>query len=162
MTQQNLFQGMAPAAVVAAQAQQDTVAGLPAWVWILIVLLVLIGVVIWVMYYQGQKPAARTEAVSAAPTKTDNLKVAPAKPDDLEIIEGIGPKIAGLLQTAGIATFAQLAAADVNRLKQILIQAKLDKIANPTTWPEQAKLAAAGDKEGLQKLQDSLKGGRRA
>ena len=147
MTQQNLFQGITPVAVVAAQAQQDTVAGLPAWVWIFIVLLVLIGVVIWVMYYQGQKPAA--------------IASAPAKPDDLEIIEGIGPKIAGLLQAAGVTTFAQLAAADINRLKQILVEAKLDKIADPATWPEQAKLAAAGDKDGLKKLQDELKGGRR-
>ena len=29
------------------------------------------------------------------------------------------------------------------------------------TWPEQAKLAAAGDWDGLKKLQDELKGGKR-
>jgi hypothetical protein len=29
-------------------------------------------------------------------------------------------------------------------------------------WIEQAKLAAAGDKEGLSRLKDELKGGRKA
>jgi hypothetical protein len=31
----------------------------------------------------------------------------------------------------------------------------------PAGWVEQAALAAKGDAEGLQKLQDSLKGGRK-
>ena len=75
MAQQSFFKGMALAATVAAAPQQDTVAGIPWWVIILIVLLVLIGVVIWVMYYQGQKaghaevtqpdvPAVRTAPVA--------------------------------------------------------------------------------------------------
>jgi predicted flap endonuclease-1-like 5' DNA nuclease len=85
---------------------------------------------------------------------------APPKPDDLKIIEGIGPKIASLLAAAGITTFNQLASTDVNRLSQIVRDAHL-AMSDPTTWPEQARLAAAGDWNGLQKLQDSLKGGRR-
>jgi predicted flap endonuclease-1-like 5' DNA nuclease len=36
--------------------------------------------------------------------------------DDLEVVEGIGPKIAGVLREAGINTFAQLAAADIAQL----------------------------------------------
>ena len=84
----------------------------------------------------------------------------PTPPDDLKRIEGIGPKIASLLQDAGITTFAQLAAADVERLREILDAVNL-RIANPTTWPEQAALAAAGDWEGLASLQGELKGGRR-
>ena len=84
---------------------------------------------------------------------------APAIPDDLEIIEGIGPKIAGVFKEAGISTFAQLAATPVERLEEILKAANL-RLGDPATWPEQARLAAAGDLEGLKKLQDSLKGGR--
>lgn len=84
----------------------------------------------------------------------------PVIPDDLQIIEGIGPKIAGVFKEAGIATFAQLAATPVERLSEILKAANL-RLGDPTTWPEQARLAGAGDLEGLKKLQDSLKGGRK-
>jgi predicted flap endonuclease-1-like 5' DNA nuclease len=81
-------------------------------------------------------------------------------PDDLKRIEGIGPKISGVLQEAGITTFAQLAGADVGRLRQILREAGV-RVANPTTWPEQAGLAAVGQWDGLEALQATLKGGRR-
>ena len=83
-----------------------------------------------------------------------------AKPDDLEVIEGIGPKIAGLLRDAGITSFAELAATSVARLEEILSDAKLN-LASPETWPEQAELAAAGDWDALTSLQDQLKGGRK-
>jgi predicted flap endonuclease-1-like 5' DNA nuclease len=85
----------------------------------------------------------------------------PAAPDDLKIIEGIGPKIAGLLQAADIMTFAQLAATDVGRLQEILETAGLTRLADPTTWPEQAQLAAVGQWTELETLQGNLKGGRR-
>ena len=100
----------------------------------------------------------------ATPVETTEVpepeKSEPTQPDDLKRIEGIGPKIASLLQDAGIATFAQLAATDVARLREILDAVNL-RIANPTTWPEQATLAAAGNWEGLESLQSELKGGRR-
>lgn len=80
-------------------------------------------------------------------------------PDDLKRIEGIGPKISGALQAAGVGTYAQLAEADVARLRQILTEAGIR--ATPITWPEQAKLAAAGQWDDLQALQDELQGGRR-
>ena len=84
---------------------------------------------------------------------------APAEPDDLALIEGIGPKISRLLQDSGIRTFPQLAESSVERLQRILDQARL-RLADPGTWPEQARLAAAGDWEALSVLQSSLKGGR--
>ena len=83
-----------------------------------------------------------------------------AAADDLKRIAGIGPKIAGVLQAAGIDTYAQLAATDVERLGQILGDAGI-RVADPGTWPEQAGLAAAGDWDGLARLQSQLKGGRR-
>jgi predicted flap endonuclease-1-like 5' DNA nuclease len=86
-----------------------------------------------------------------------------AEADDLKRIEGIGPKIASVLQAAGITTFAQLAAAEVGQIEQILEEEspRLRRLADPGTWPEQAALAAAGDWEGLEALQQQLKGGRR-
>jgi predicted flap endonuclease-1-like 5' DNA nuclease len=86
----------------------------------------------------------------------------PVKPDNLRRIEGIGPQIANLLQNAGILTFAQLAETDVQRLEQILEQAGGNyRLADPSTWPEQARLAAAGNWQSLNSLQEELKGGRR-
>jgi predicted flap endonuclease-1-like 5' DNA nuclease len=87
-----------------------------------------------------------------------------AAPDDLKRIEGIGPRIAGVLQAAGIMTFAQLADADLSRLQQILQDAdpRLLRLANPATWSEQAALAAAGQWEALGALQKELRAGRRA
>jgi hypothetical protein len=80
--------------------------------------------------------------------------------DDLARIEGIGPKIASIFQEAGIKTFAQLAKTDVNRLNQILHEAGIIGIADPATWPEQAKLAAVGKWKELDAWQKELKGGR--
>lgn len=80
--------------------------------------------------------------------------------DDLKIIEGIGPKISGVLQAAGIRTLAQLAATDVDELKRVLTEADI-RLGDPGTWPEQAGLAAEGKWDELAALQDELKGGRR-
>lgn len=87
----------------------------------------------------------------------------PPTPDDLKQIEGIGPKISQVLGEAGITTFAQLAASEVEQLRQILEAAdpRLVRLADPTSWPEQARLAATGSTEALDALKDTLKGGRR-
>ena len=130
------------------------------WLWMVIVLVVavLLALLIWWLLARPGKeeavPAAKPEPAVAAP----RVEVAP---DDLKIIEGIGPKISSLLAEAGITTFAQLAEADLGRLKQILEEADLAALADPTTWPEQAKLAAEGAWEKLETLQEELKGGRR-
>ncbi len=81
--------------------------------------------------------------------------------DDLKKIEGVGPKIAGLLVDAGIDTFAKLAVADIEKLNDILATAGPRYAThNPTTWPEQAALAASGNWDELKELQDKLNGGR--
>jgi hypothetical protein len=79
--------------------------------------------------------------------------------DDLTRIEGIGPKVAKALNEAGISTFESLSKAKIEAIQNILSNAGL-KMMDPTTWPEQAKLAANGDWDALQKLQDNLSGGR--
>ncbi|MEO1436612.1 MAG: 50S ribosomal protein L27 [Bacteroidota bacterium] len=86
---------------------------------------------------------------------------AEVKADDLKKIEGIGPKIAELLSNAGISTFGQLAAASVDQLKEILSNAGNRYAAhNPSTWPQQAELAAKGEWDALKKWQDELDGGK--
>jgi predicted flap endonuclease-1-like 5' DNA nuclease len=106
-------------------------------------------------------PEPIAEPVSFAPAEPAP-EPEPAKPDDLAgKLEGVGPKIQEILYGAGIKTFAQLAGTDVAHLEQILTAAgDRYRLADPTSWPEQARLAAAGDWAGLQTLQDGLKGGR--
>lgn len=89
-----------------------------------------------------------------------NEVAAPVEPDNLRKIEGIGPKVAGILIANGIPTFAQLAETPVEQLMEIL-EAEGLKFMKPDTWPEQAAFAAKGDWGGLAALQDQLKGGRR-
>lgn len=78
--------------------------------------------------------------------------------DDLTRIEGIGPKVAATLTAAGITTFKQLSLSKPETIKEILVKAG-NRISNPDTWPEQARLAAAGKWSELVKFQQELKGG---
>jgi predicted flap endonuclease-1-like 5' DNA nuclease len=83
------------------------------------------------------------------------------KPDDLKIVEGIGPKIEGILNNAGIMTFRQLAAASIEQLKELLLAAgNRYKIHDPSTWARQAQLAHEGKWEELKIWQDELNGGK--
>ncbi len=105
----------------------------------------------------GKAMKASVSAPKAAPAAPK----ASAKADDLTKVEGIGPKIAEIFEAAGIGTFAELAAASVDRLKEIL-EAAGSRYAshNPGTWPKQAELAAAGKWDELKKWQDELDGGK--
>lgn len=87
---------------------------------------------------------------------------APQRPrrDNFTVIEGIGPVINELLHAAGIDTFTELAETDLDRLTQILNDAELP-MADPGTWPEQARLAANDSWEELEAFQNQLSGGRR-
>jgi predicted flap endonuclease-1-like 5' DNA nuclease len=76
---------------------------------------------------------------------------------DLKIIEGIGPALAKLLNSAGINSFDQLAQSNEEKLRQILSNAgPRYKVHDPSTWPEQAKLAANNQWDELKVLQDKL------
>ena len=103
----------------------------------------------------------RDKEIISLKGQLSTLEAAAAAPDDLTLIEGIGPKIQGLLYDAGIVNYNQLAATPVSRLEEILDAAgPRYRMADPTTWPEQARLAAEGKWDDLQKYQDDLKGGR--
>ncbi len=87
-------------------------------------------------------PVAEVKAVSEpAETAAATPAVSPAKPDDLKKIVGIGPKISKLLNGQGIFTFEQLAATEVSRLVG-LMEEQAWKIADPSTWPAQARKLA--------------------
>ena len=101
-------------------------------------------------------------ASSAAPTASaeSTPASAPAAEDDLTKIEGIGPAIAKHLNAAGITTYAQLAATDPSQVKQILDNVGGFGAHDPSTWPDQAQLAASGEWEQLKEWQDVLDGGK--
>jgi large subunit ribosomal protein L21 len=123
-----------------------------------------------------EAPKAEAKAPKADPSVSESAKQklvetveekAPKAPkakkgeDDLVIIEGIGPKAAEALVEAGIDTFAKLAAAGADEVKAIL-DASTSKVQHldPTTWAQQAQLAADGKMDELKKLQDELNGGK--
>jgi predicted flap endonuclease-1-like 5' DNA nuclease len=119
-----------------------------------------------------KKAVAKTEAPKATAKKPDvkspakkaeapKAKPAPKAKDDLTKIEGIGPKIAELLNAAGIDTFSTLAGTKKASIAQILTNAgSRYAMHDPSTWPQQSKLAASGKWDQLKKLQDELKGGK--
>jgi len=79
--------------------------------------------------------------------------------DDFTHITGIGQKISSTLIHAGIKTFSKLAITDEKRIREILEKENpaLLKISDPSTWHEQARIAAEGDWETLSNLQASIK-----
>jgi len=80
--------------------------------------------------------------------------------DDLTMIEGIGPKIQELLYQDGIHTYSQLAESEVEQLQAILVSGGSSfRMADPSSWPRQAELAAAHDWVRLQTLKEQLTGG---
>ncbi len=105
-------------------------------------------------------PAESTFQTRAATTEKKSKKAQqPGK--DLQLVEGIGPKIAELLIANGIHDLADLATAPVEQIREILLAAgRRFRLADPGSWPEQAKLGAAGLWDALSELQARLKGGR--
>lgn len=101
-----------------------------------------------------------TEEIPVAETKAPKAKVPKSKGtgDDFKVIEGIGPKIEELLHSAGIITYADLAAKSADDLREILLaQSSRNKMFDPATWPEQAQLAAEGKMDELNTLKETLK-----
>ena len=98
--------------------------------------------------------AAAATAIAATPKVDDSVK------DDYTKIEGIGPKIKGLLNADGLWSFKQLSEASVERMQKVLDAAgPAYKVHNPKTWAEQSKMAHEGRWDELKKWQDELLGG---
>jgi large subunit ribosomal protein L17 len=100
---------------------------------------------------------AEVASVEAAPV----AETPAASGDDLTIVEGIGPKIAELLNKAGITTFAQLADAQDEVVQAVLTEAgPRYNVHDVTTWNEQAALLRDGKMDEFNALTDRLKGGK--
>lgn len=98
-----------------------------------------------------------SKATSHSPRESANRSAGPLIPNDLKIIEGIGPALAKVLNQAGITTFEHLSNNTEESLRGILSNAgSRFKVHDPSTWPEQAKLAANEDWEQLKTYQEKL------
>jgi predicted flap endonuclease-1-like 5' DNA nuclease len=86
------------------------------------------------------------------------------KLNDLEIVEGIGPKIAGILKSKGILTWEALAETTPDVILKYMVEEGGEQyhIHVPDTWPAQARLAVQGEWYQLKTLQDKLIGGKEA
>ena len=78
--------------------------------------------------------------------------------DDLTLVEGVGPKIAEMLNAGGVTTFAQLGAKSPAEISNMI--GSSFSAHDPGTWPQQAQMAAAGQWDQLKIWQDELDGGR--
>lgn len=111
----------------------------------------------------AKKPAAKPKAVKKVAidliaAKAAGISIKSA--DDLTVIEGVGPKINELFKDNGLKTFAKVATATVPQMRAVLDKGgPRYRIANPSTWAKQAKLAANNKWKELKKLQDDLSGG---
>lgn len=77
--------------------------------------------------------------------------------DDLTMIDGIGPKLAGILRANGITSYKELANTSSLVIRKILDrEGPQFKVHDPTFWPRQAALAQAGHWDELRKLQTTL------
>lgn len=152
------------------------------WFWCGVSLGILVGLIFWWLLREKSKkgedlpqkvelivltdPEAEKQDETSKPDEKDNKgkdERTPQNiiPDNLKRIEGIGPRSAQVLGEAGVTTFAQLSGMDPDSIQDILREAGVH-VPYPETWPEQAALAAAGKWDELERLQDTLQGGRRA
>jgi predicted flap endonuclease-1-like 5' DNA nuclease len=100
------------------------------------------------------------EAVAEVETAVPAVEAAElAAGDDLSILDGVGPKYADALRTAGVTTFTQLSQMTPEAIGETLAKANEPLIAGHTadTWPRQAKLASDKDWSALRRYIDSKK-----
>lgn len=108
--------------------------------------------------------AAVTSMASEIPKEKPNLFDATAakaamgkaiRQDDLKIVEGIGPKISGMFNEAGIKTWQDLSEISVADCRKILASGgNRYKVHDPASWPMQAKMCYEGKWKELAKWQD--------
>lgn len=79
------------------------------------------------------------------------------KQDDFQLIEWIGPAIEKLLHKNGVTRFKDIVKQDVEWLEMILLEGwKKYSAHNPSTWPDQAELAAGKKWRELEEYQEIL------
>lgn len=112
-------------------------------------------------------PSGRPVRPVADPPAAPDVDGAPAvlgyrvELDDLKVVEGIGPKIEGLCHGIGIRTWFDMSTTEVSLLRTMLNDAgPRFRTHDPSTWPQQAGLLAAGRWAEFKALTDELDGGR--
>lgn len=93
----------------------------------------------------GEEKKTLKEAVSL---RTGIIK------DDLKVVQGIGPKISKILINRGITTWKQLSETLPDTIREYLLQdgGERYRIHDPSTWPDQARLADEGKWDELKTL----------
>ena len=129
----------------------------PWWGWLLLIIVLII--VLYFLFRQKPDGEEKTSSEQSIPIPQEVKTSEPITPDDLAIIEGIGPKIKEILKASGITKFSQLAILKPEEIKE-LVSAGGVHLFDPTSWPEQANLAAQGKMDELEVYQEKLKGGR--
>ncbi|WP_344099999.1 hypothetical protein [Myceligenerans crystallogenes] len=74
-------------------------------------------------------------------------------------MEGIGPKIAGVLTAAGYTTWEKLAAATEDDVRAALTDGGVKFSPAASSFAKQAQFLADGDEKGLAEFQEYLVGG---
>jgi len=139
-------------------------------IWLGLILAFLLGILVgwwifgccWKKKYLALKDnqshgATQAATVSSFAQRKDPVNLpAGIKLNDLKIVEGIGPKISEILQENGIKTWWHLAETNPDKIKEHLKAAgSRFQMANPGSWPKQARMAAEGKFDELQKWQDA-------
>lgn len=107
---------------------------------------------------KAKSAPAKAVAIDLKAARAAGIKIKSA--DDLTVIEGVGPKINELFKNNKLKTFAQVSKATIPQMRKILDDGGARfRMANPSTWAKQAKLASTNKWKELKKLQDDLSGG---
>ena len=163
--------------VLLAESEADT---MPWWAWLILFVFMLAAIFWYWINRHAYQPkfelhgthgehgegdhaekfeAAPVTITAGVPTEIVESPVSTTMPDDLKIVEGIGPKVQGVLNGIGIYSFKQLAEADLAAVRSALEVAGY-RYMDPRSWPEQAALAADGRWDELKIMQENLKAGR--
>ncbi len=110
----------------------------------------------------GQQQTLGFVATPDAPGDDPHPYIVAVGQDNLQIIEGIGPKLSALLRDNGIKTWAALGNETPESLRALLDRVDRAKfrIKDPSSWPEQSRLANQGRWDELIDLQKRLDGGK--
>ncbi|MBS1249059.1 MAG: 50S ribosomal protein L21 [Chloroflexi bacterium] len=124
------------------------------WSWFLFIVLPILfflGYLYWWLMQPSEKRLASIEMETPSPTKAPSA----TKRNDLTKIKGIGPITSQALYAQGIRLYYQIALMSEDELRGSLSKAGI-RLANLSTWPQQARLAALEKWEELEELQKSI------
>lgn len=128
---------------------------IPAWAWGLLIGLPVFFILGYLYWWLTRPSDERVSAIEIETTFSRKPEPENLSPDDLTKLKGIGPKIAETLKSHGVLTFQQIALSDPEEIQDILREEGI-RLANPGSWPDQARLAALSRWDELEALQETL------